>query len=206
MSDDAFDIDRFKKPKAEQAEELSFARRRPAKPKRYDEIAEDLEASHAYGEVGAKENAKEALEQLYSSEFPIDDPPESFERYEAEMAVRALRTSVADLAHYEGDTTVLVADLNESDDIEDAIVTEVPDEDPRYGETVTQHRIEIAKSSIDVMATYGQLAESHIAALTRRDLPSEVREHAIDTLAEIRDEQEEESLSLREALGRWLLP
>lgn len=206
MNDDLYDIAQHRDPTSDDAEDMTFATVRPGENKQYEEITEDLQQRHAYGEVAAKENAKEALEELYASEFPVDDPPESFERYEAEMAVRALRNSVADLAHYEGDTKVLVANLSDSDDIDDAVVGEIPEPDGRYGKAITQKRIDIAKSSIDVMETYGQLAEPHIAALTRRDLPSEVREHAIDTLADIRGEADEESLSLREALGRWLLP
>jgi hypothetical protein len=207
MSRDIEDIfEEHRGPKIDETDAYEFATTRPGGQKRYEEVAKDLESAHAYGEVAAKENAKEALEQLYSNEFPIDDPPESFERYEAEMAVRALRNSVADLAHQHGDTTVVVADIDDGDDIGDAVVSEWPDEDSLYEEQITQHRIEIAKSSIDVMKTYGKVAEPHIAALARRGLPSEVREYAVETLAEIRGEQEQESVSLREALGRWLLP
>jgi hypothetical protein len=207
MSRDIEDIlEKHREPTVDEAEQYDFVRTRPGARKNYEEITQDLEEGHAYGQVAAKENAKEALEELYSSEFAIDDPPESFERYEAEMAVRALRNSVGALAYERGDTTVVVADIDEGDDINDAVVTEWPDEDGLYEEAITQKRIEIAKSSIDVMETYGQLAEPHIAALTRRDLPSEVREHAIDTLADIRRENDDEALSLREALGRWLLP
>jgi len=207
MIDDTEDImDQFRGPTVDETDEYDFVRTRPGGQKKYEEIAEDLEAGHAYGEVAAKEHAKEALEELYHSEFPIDDPPDSFERYEAEMAVRALRGSVADLAHPNGDTTVVVADIEDEDDIDDAVVSEWPDENGLYQEQITQKRIEIAKSSIDVMATYGQVAEPHIATLAQRGLPSEVREYAIETLASIREEQKKESLSLREALGRWLLP
>lgn len=157
-----------------------------SKSKAYEKIEEDLEDGHAYGEWAAKEHAKEALEELYHSEFPIDDPPESFERYEAECAVRALRGSVEAL------------DREKASQLEDI--------SPVYGDGVSEAEIEIAKESIDLMATYGQLAEPHIAQLTSRSLPEEVRRHAIVKLREVRDNETDEPLSLREALGRWLLP
>jgi len=175
------------------------------KRKDYERIAEELQDQRAYGEIAAKEHAKEALEELYHSEFPIDDPPESFERYEAELSLRALRVSVEELRNIWGDTTTYV--VPPEGDIREYEVEDMPDRDEVH-EAVTNHHIEIAKDTLDVMATYGQLAESHIAALSQRELPSEVRQYAIATLAELReenDEEVEESLSLREAIGRWLL-
>ena len=74
-----------------------------------------------------------------------------------------------------------------------------------YGDGVSEAEIDIAKDSIDLMATYGQLAEPHMARLTSRSLPEEVRRHAIVKLREVRDDATDEPLSLREALGRWLL-
>jgi len=66
---------------------------------------------------------------------------------------------------------------------------------------LTEH----AKRMIDVMATYDTVAEPHIAGLTYASIPPEVREHAIETLGELRDGSDEPQ-SLREAIGRWLLP
>lgn len=159
------------------------------KSKAYEKIEEDLEDGHAYGEWAAKEHAKEALEELYYSEFPIDDPPDSYERYEAECAVRSLRSSVEAL---DRDRAARLEDVS---DVSDVFACDVSDEE-----------IEIAKDSIDLMATYGQLAEPHIATLTARTLPEEVRRHAIEKLRQVREESKDEPLSLREALGRWLLP
>lgn len=158
----------------------------PRNSKAYEEIEEDLEQGHAYGEWAAKEHAKEALEELYHSEFPIDDPPDSFERYEAECTVRALRGSVESLDRLKA--------------------SELEDHSPVHGDGVSDEEIEIAKESIDLMATYGQLAEPHIASLTGRTLPDEVRQHAVKKLREVREDADDEPLSLREALSRWLLP
>lgn len=201
-----FDSDR---PSAsERAAETEFARAKPAtNSKQYEKITEDLKAMHAYGEVAAKENAKEALEELYRNEFPIDDPPDSYERYEAEMAVRALRNSVESLTHRGRKTKILVDVYNLDGDIDDAVVdeasvTEMPADDEVINRVVTEHHVEIAKSSIDLMATYGQLAESHIATLAQVGLPSEVRQHAIETLAEMREETNE-SKSLTAAIRDW---
>jgi len=48
----------------EVADYTDFATTGPAQTKQYEKITEDLKASHAYGEIAAKENAKEALEEL----------------------------------------------------------------------------------------------------------------------------------------------
>jgi len=167
-------------PVAEQAANKEFAQVAPGARKSYEEIDADLGARHGYGEQAAKEHAKEALEELYASEFPIDDPPESFERYEAELAVRHMRESVNGM--------FLPAKHDDGEDEDDGAAEFVDD----------------AMSIIDVMATYGGLAEPHIAALTGGAIPPEVREHAIETLGELRDDSDGPQ-SLREAIGRWLL-
>lgn len=170
-------------PVAEQAANKEFAQVAPGARKSYEEIDADLGARHGYGEQAAKEHAKEALEELYASEFPIDDPPESFERYEAELAVRHMRESVNGMFTADGNILPTKPD-NEDDD--------------------PAEFVDAAMSIIDVMATYGGLAEPHIAALTGGAIPPEVREHAIETLGELRDDSDDPQ-SLREAIGRWLL-
>lgn len=175
------------------------------KKKDYEQIVDELRERHAYGEIAAKEHAKEALEELYHNEFPIEDPPDSYERYEAEAAVRALRVSVESLENVWGDTTTYV--IPPEGGVRETEVSEMPDRDDIH-EAVTKHHIKIAKDTIDVMETYGQLAEPHIAALAQRGLPSEVREYAIESLADLREgkrNEPEKSLSLREAIGRWLM-
>ena len=124
-----------------------------------------------------KTSAREALEELYDDEFSLDNPPDSYERFESEMAVRNLRTSVER-------------------------ITLDPD---GYGHEATDRRIEAAINTIDVMGTYGQVAEQHLAVLSRMDLPEEVYSHAIDTLADVR-EREQEPPTIREAIARWLSP
>jgi len=124
-----------------------------------------------------KTSSREALEELYDEEFSLDNPPDSYERFESEMAVRKLRTSV--------ERITLDAD--------------------GWGHEATDRRIEAAINTIDVMGTYGQVAEQHLAALCRMDLPEQVYSHAIDTLAEVREE-EQEPPTIREAIARWLSP
>jgi hypothetical protein len=171
--------------------------------KGYRQIDKELEQRHAYGEQVAKEHAKEALEELYASEFPVDDPPESFERYEAELTVRHMRQAIKGMfgvddyvQPVEMDVTVL---LGENDvDVDKTWAKVLSDADVLE---LTEH----AKRMIDVMATYDTVAEPHIAGLTYASIPPEVREHAIETLGELRDDSDEPQ-SLREAIGRWLLP
>jgi len=190
-------------PVSEQAEDKEFARVTPSARKNYEEIDDDLKARQAYGEQAAKEHAKEALEELYASEFPIDDPPESFERYEAELTVRHMRQAIKGMfgaddhvQPVELKVTVLLGedDVNVDENwkklLSDADLLEL-----------TEH----SKRMIDVMATYDAVAEPHIAGLTYASIPPEVREHAIETLGELRDDSDEPQ-SLREAIGRWLLP
>ena len=124
-----------------------------------------------------RERQRDLLEALYEDEFVIDNPPECYERYEADVAIAYLRGSVERQA------------------------TEAEHADSEFG----AREIEAAKNNIDIMATYGQLAEKDIAALTRMDLPEEVYSHAIDTLADVR-EREQEPPTIREAIARWLSP
>lgn len=161
------DITEHFEDKQERQRNSDFSKVAPHRQKKYERITEDLHSQHSYGEQAVKEHAKEALEELYKNEFPIDDPPESFDRYESELALRHLRGSVVSM-------------FNHADD--DEYVKE-------------------AKQRIDVMATYGSLAESHIAALT--DVQhSEVRTYATDTLGELRTERTE-SKSLTAAIRDW---
>jgi hypothetical protein len=194
------DRERFDEPE----EMAQFGRRAP--PKAYTEIdtelTEDLGQQHTYGETAAKEHAKEALENLYASEFPIEDPPESWERYEAELAVRHLRQSITDMlaSAVERDYSIFVDDADDPEVIEEVAADGVGS---TLAKTIIDARVEQAKNRIDVMATYGQLAEPHIAALTYSDIHSDVRAYATETLAEIRDRQEP-SKSLSETIRDWL--
>lgn len=173
--------------------------------KGYRQIDKELEQRHGYGEQVAKEHAKEALEELYASEFPVDDPPESFERYEAELAVRHMRQAIKGMfgvddyvQPVEMDVTILPGEDDVDVDVDETWQKVLSDADlPEF----TEH----AKRMLDVMATYDAVAEPHIAGLTYAGIPPEVREHAIETLAELRDDSDEPQ-SLREAIGRWLLP
>jgi hypothetical protein len=124
-----------------------------------------------------RESQRDLLEELYEDEYVIDNPPECYERYEADSALAHLRGTI-ERQH-----------------------TQVKNNSAEFGE----QEIEAAKDTIDIMATYGQLAEKDIAALTRLDLPSEVYSHAIDTLASVR-EQNQRKNTIRETIGRWLSP
>ena len=132
---------------------------------------------HRMKERHAREAQRDVLEALYQDEFVIDNPPECYERYEADTAIAYLRGSI-ERQHIEA----------EHDDV-------------RFDD----EEIKAAKDTIDIMATYGQLAEKDIAALTRMDLPAEVYTHAIDTLSEVREEDQEPP-TIREAIARWLSP
>ena len=140
-----------------------------------DELRE--QEKHLRQERKTKEAQRDFLERLYADEFDIDNPPECYERFEADSALAYLRGSVH-RRHRKSDSG-----------------------EAEFGD----EEIQAAKKTIDVMATYGQLAEKDIAALTRMDLPPEVYTHAIETLSEVRQEQEEPP-SLRESLARWLSP
>jgi|GEM_PF-5791714 len=135
------------------------------------------EQQHLRQERKTREAQREFLEDLYVDEFDIDNPPECYERFEADTALAYLRGSVR-RRHIKSDGG-----------------------EAEFGD----EEIQAAKDTIDVMATYGQLAEKDIAALTRMDLPPEVYTHAIGTLSEVRQEQEEPP-TLRESLSRWLSP
>lgn len=165
-------------------------------------LGDDLAERRSYEETAAKEHSKEALENLYSNEFPIEDPPDSYERYEAELAVRHLRESITDMfappAHRE--QNVFVDDRDNPEVVEEVAVG---DTDSTVMRAIIDARVQQAKNRIDVMATYGQLAEPHIAALTYSDMHSEVRAYATETLAEIRAEQKS-SKSLSETIRDWL--
>ena len=131
----------------------------------------DSDTSYARRKV--KLSAEDVLEEMYGNEFPIDNPPDSFERFEATHAVGNLRDTVEQ--------------LNVQDEVSDKDVV-------------------LAKRSVELMASYGQLAELQIADITAfDDLPMEIREKAAAELESLRHE-ETESLSLREALARWLSP
>lgn len=177
----------------------------PAKKKTYEEIEDELDQRRAYGEHAAKEHANEALEELYSSEFPIDDPPDSWERYEAELSIRHLRESVQTLV---GTEPFQPLEINAVVVTEDGVgevsnITEKPSpEAAEVSQAVWDRRVEQSKRIIDVLATYGQVAESDIAALTDGGVHSEVRAYATETLAEIRQEQNE-SKSLTAAIRDW---
>jgi len=188
-------------PASEQAEDKEFARVTPSVRKNYEEIDDDLKARRAYGEQAAKEHAKEALEELYASEFPIDDPPESFERYEAELTVRHMRQAISGMFAVDHHAPAVELTVAVDADGETDAETEWEGLSEHDLLNYTAH----AKQMVDVMATYGALAEPHISALTYGSIPPEVREHAIETLAELRDDTDDPQ-SLREAIGRWLLP
>ena len=129
----------------------------------------DSDTSYAKRKV--KLAAEDTLEELYDDEFPIDDPPDSFERFEAEMSVVNLRRGIGQL---------------------------------NFRDEITDPEIELAKQSIELMASYGQLAEVHMGAVVAfEDIPMEVRQKAAAELESVREENTE-SLSLREALARWL--
>jgi hypothetical protein len=183
-------------PKAQQAADKQFATVRPTATKRYDEIDDDLEARHAYGEAAAKQHAKEALEELYNNEFPIDDPPESFERYEAELAVQHLRESVEHI--YEVGNRATAVEVDVTIQVEDEEVLQEIDWD---GINLFQY-VKHSKQIIDVMSTYGTVAEPHIAALTDGAIPPEVSEYAAETLADIRTESND-TKSLSAAIRDW---
>lgn len=118
---------------------------------------------------------RDLLEDLFDDEFVLDNPPESYKRYEAELSVRHLRNVVEVLASGDG----------------------------YAGVEATDSRVEAAVNSIDVMGTYGDVAEPHLAALSRTDLPEEVYNHAIEVLGELRQEKEEPN-TIKEAFIRWL--
>jgi len=180
----------------ERAADKQFATVGPIANKRYDQIDEDLKARHAYGEAAAKEHAKEALEELYNNEFPINDPPASFERYEAELAVQHLRESVEYIFEVGDKRNTVEVDVTIKSGGE-----EVLQEIDWNGVELFQY-VEHSKQVIDVMSTYGSLAEPHIAVLTGAGYPSEVSEHAAETLAEMRDDSSE-TKSLTAAIRDW---
>jgi hypothetical protein len=169
-----------------------------ADEKAYERLEQEGTGS-AYGEQAVKQHAKEALEDLYSNEFPIDDPPESFERYEAEAAVRHLRGSIEQI--FEPNDRLAPVQIEVVIDSADG---EAIDWEADWGKNLDDVTafIEHSKRMIDVMATYGAVAESHIAALSYPKIHPEVREHAIETLAEMRDETNE-SKSLTAAIRDW---
>lgn len=135
------------------------------------------EAKHRRQERKTREAQRDLLESLYNDEFDIDNPPACYERFEADSALAYLRGSV--MSHQ----------------------TKVETGEQEFDE----QEMKAAKETIDVMATYGQLAEKDIASLTHMDLPPEVYTHAIETLADVRAEKEEPP-SLREVLARWISP
>jgi hypothetical protein len=172
--------------------------------KSYQEIADSLESRHHYGEQLAKEQSKEALEELYASEFPIDDPPESFERYEAELTVRHLREAVESLAgRYTERLEIQVQHVYDgSEAAKTETETQIQVDDEAVDSGAIQRRQQQCKQIIDVMATYGALAEPHISALSGEQVLPAVRTHAIETLAEMRDGTGD-SQSLTEAIRDW---
>lgn len=187
----------------ERAKSSDFSQPAPAEQKRYERIDKDLQHKHSYAEQAAKEHAKEALEELYESEFPIDDPPDSFERYEAELTLRHLRASIVAMFTRTGQLEhhfVVNAADGEVTEVPELTDTEEPDE-AAWDEAAWDQLDDEAKQRIDVMATYGNLAEQHIAALTSVE-HSEVREYATKTLAELRADNTE-SKSLTAALRDW---
>lgn len=166
------------------------------------QIGDGLTAKQTHAEVAAKEHAREALEELYHNEFPITDPPDSWERYEAEVTLRHLRQSIADTfaPAVERQQTIQINLADRPDAVEDIIGGDVEVE---VKQPLTDADIEESKRRIDVMATYGQLAEPHIAALTYYKMPPRVRSYATEVLAEIRDEKQS-SKSLSETIRDWL--
>jgi len=207
MTDDITDrFDVFEEPR-ETAEGNQYATVAPSRSRQKpyaEEVAADFEEQHAYDQWAAKEYGKEALEQLYGNEFPIEDPPDSFERYEAEVALRHLSDSIANMFKDDPHPTreiQVVVDVvgGEIDDITEA--PEIPPE-PVLHHEAWQLAIEQAKSRIDVMATYGQVAEPYLASLTYDHIHSDVRAYATETLAEIRDSSDG-SQSLTAAIRDW---
>jgi len=195
---DTFDISDLRAQGHEDIQGKEFATVTPAADKNYEQIDTDLGQRHRYGEQAAKQHAKEALEELYSSDFPIDDPPESFERYEAEMTVRHLRGSIEERFQHKSRT-----ELYYQIDGSDGEMQEVPEfiEEQVADKAAWDNFAEEAKRRIDVMATYGDVAESHIAALTIV-AHSGVRKYATETLAEMREE-EQDGKSLTAAIRDW---
>lgn len=164
-------------------------------------LGDGLDARHTHAEIAAKEHAKEALEEIFENDFPINDPPESWERYEAEVTLRHLRQSIVDMfaPAVEREQTIQINLADRPDAVEDIIGESVEVE---VKQPLTDAGIEESKSRIDVMATYGQLAEPHIAALTYYKIPPRVRSYATEALAEIREETQE-SKSLSETIRDW---
>jgi len=165
-------------------------------------LGDGLDARHTHAEIAAKEHAKEALEEVFENDFPINNPPDSWERYETEVTLRHLRQSIVDMlapeVPREQHIHVNVSDSSQS-------VEEVAGEDVDFSvqQAIIDARVEQAKDRIDVMATYGEVAEAHIAALTYSNMHSEVRAYATETLAELRNEKQS-SKSLSETIRDWL--
>lgn len=216
----------------EQAQDKRFSTVAPGwGNKSYENLVDDLEARHAYAESAVKRQGKEALEELYHSEFPIENPPDSFERYEAELAVRHLRQSIetmfGDVENDPGHRRVVVESGAEGDDVKEVGFEEATERAAQRGTEVSRRlaidlgevemqaeafataeelqslHVKQAKNRIDVMKTYGQLAEPHIAALTHAFIHSDVRAYATETLAELRGADDEGTKSLTAAIRDW---
>jgi len=142
-----------------------------------EEQLEDLEHR------SLKEYAREELENLYNDEFSVDNPPACFERHEQEVALTNLMRSVR--------TLFTDTETTEANDVREEI-------QQRGGAS----KVEQAKNILDVMATYDNLSEPYIAAITKDTDNADVRAYATETLAELRTEQSQ-SKSLTAALRDW---
>jgi hypothetical protein len=165
-------------------------------------LGDGLDARHTHAEIAAKEHAKEALEEVFENDFPINDPPESWERYETEVTLRHLRQGIVDMLAPEVSREQHIHYDGEQDSEVVAEMAELPHQDVDVAKAVVEARVEQAKQRIDVMATYGEVAEPHLAALTYSNMHSEVRAYATEALAKVREEKQS-SKSLSETIRDW---
>lgn len=155
------------------------------KKRRLERMQLEEQIKQLESDVDIKEYAREELEEIYADRFPADDPPDCITRYESEATLRNLTHSVHRL--HTGSMQPDRTDREREEVVEHVVSDSIVDE---------------SKAIIDVMATYGQLAEPYLAGLTSHGVHPDIRVYATQALAELRSDKDE-SKSLTAVLRDW---
>lgn len=158
---------------------------------------EDLEWERRPEEFERHQRA--LLDDIFGDEFHPEDPPESFTRFERQLAMQRLTKTVyvaaTGVTEYRTEKDEHRSVLDMSDTRKKGVAIVNPPE---------EQSDEVAEKAIDILATYGEEAEPFLSAIASGpSTPEEHRLHALEELREIRCEKGEESKSLSQAIRDW---
>jgi hypothetical protein len=164
------------------------------------DIRDELASEHA------RQVLRDDIEELYSDDLGIDNPPDSMAAFEDRVTLREHqatamkhgRRSDVSLRHQD-----LVIDLGDSDVDSDEV--ERVDALGETLDTLSAPRDGArAKKAIDQMQNYGRPAAQFIAGIANAEnVHSDVAMYALDALEEMDVENEDEPQSLTAALAGW---